>query len=133
MIEQKKNIVIILLSLFSISAFAQQSMPDKQNSEVVTNTEPSFPKGDSELYQYVLYNLNYSEESKKKYIEGEVTISFDVKADSTVSNIFLISGVGYGIDEEVKKIIQKLKFIPAVQNGFSVKMNTMYSFPVKAH
>lgn len=129
----KKNIIIVILSLFSISGFAQETKPDKQNKQVVTDTEPFFPKGDNELYQYVLYNLNYSEESKKKYIEGEVTLSFDVKADSTVSNMVLISGVGYGIDDEVKKLIGKLKFIPGVQNGFPIKMNTMYSFPIKAH
>lgn len=129
----KKNILIVILSLFSILGFAQETKPDKQNKQVVTDTEPSFPKGDNELYQYVLYNLNYSEESKKKYIEGEVTLSFDVKADSSVNNIVLISGVGYGIDDEVKKLIGKLKFIPGVQNGFPIKMNTMYSFPIKAH
>lgn len=129
----KKNIIIVILSVFSVSGFAQETKTDKQNKQVVTDTEPSFPKGDNELYQYVLYNLNYSEESKKKYIEGEVTLSFDVKADSTVSNMVLISGVGYGIDDEVKKLIGKLKFIPGVQNGFPIKMNTMYSFPIKAH
>ncbi|MES2284582.1 MAG: energy transducer TonB [Bacteroidota bacterium] len=129
----KKNIIIVIISLFSISGFAQETKPDKQNKQVVTDTEPSFPKGDNELYQYVLFNLNYSEESKKKYIEGEVTLSFDVKSDSTVINMVLISGVGYGIDDEVKKLVQKLKFIPGVQNGFPIKMNTMYSFPIKAH
>lgn len=129
----KKNILIVIFLLFSVSGFAQETKIDKQNKQVVTDTEPTFPKGDNELFQYVLYNLSYSEESKIKYIEGEVTLSFDVKADSTVSNIILISGVGYGIDDEVKKLVGKLKFLPGVQNGFPIKMNTMYSFPVKAH
>jgi len=129
----KKNIIIVIFSLFSVSGFAQETKTDNQNKQVVTDTEPSFAKGDNELYQYVLYNLTYSEESKIKYIEGEVTLSFDVKADSTVINIKLISGVGYGIDDEVKKLVGKLKFLPGVQNGFPIKMNTMYSFPVKAH
>lgn len=133
MMVNKKIFLVLISSVFSIIAFAQSTIVDKQNSIVVTNTEPSYPKGDNELYMYIMYNVNYSEESKKKYIEGEVTLSFDVKADSTVSNIVLISGVGYGVDDEVKKLIQKSKFIPAVQNGFPVKMNTMYSFPVKAH
>lgn len=106
---------------------------DKQNIKVITNTEPSFPKGDNALYTYVLMNVKYSEESKKKYIQGEVTISFDVKADSTVINAIIISGVGYGVDEEVKRLIQTLKFSPGVQNGTIIKMNTMYTFPIKAH
>lgn len=129
----KKIFLFLTLLLFSVIGFAQQADKDKQNIKVQTNTEPSFPKGDNELYSYVLYNVKYSDESKKKYIEGEVTLSFDVKADSTVTNVLIISGVGYGVDEEVKKLIQTLKFVPGVQNGVPIKMNTMYSFPVKAH
>lgn len=126
----KKQLLFIFLLLFSAMGFSQT---DKQNIKVVTNTEPVYPKGDNALYSYVLYNVNYSEEAKKKYIQGEVTVSFDVKTDSTVTNMLLISGVGHGVDEEVKKIIQALKFSPALQNGTPVKMNTMYTFPVKAH
>lgn len=106
---------------------------DKQNIKVVANAEPTYPKGDNALYTYVYMNLKYSDESIKKYIEGEVTISFDVKSDSTVTNAMIISGVGYGVDEEVKKIILTLKFSPGMQNGMAIKMNTTYTFPVKAH
>lgn len=105
----------------------------QQNSKVLTNAEPSYPKGDNELYTYMYYNLKFTEEAKQKNIEGEVTLSFDVKTDSTTTNILVISGVGYGVDEEVKNIISKLKFSPGIQNGIPVKMNTMYTFPVKAH
>lgn len=125
----KKHILVICLIFLSVIAVGQ----DKQNIKVVTNTEPSFPKGDNALYTYVYMNLKYSEESKKKYIEGEVTLSFDVKSDSTVTNVLIISGVGYGVDEEVKKLIQTLKFSPGYQNGTAIKMNTMYTFPIKAH
>lgn len=129
----KKSFFIVLFFLFSQIGFAQQPTGDKQNKKVLTNTEPSYLKGDSELYTYVLYNIKYADEAKKKYIEGEVTLSFDVKIDSTVTNVLVISGVGYGVDEEVKKIVQTLKFIPGVQNGIPIKMNTMYTFPIKAH
>ena len=126
----KNKLLLLPFLLLSAIGFSQT---DKQNIKVVTNTEPSFPKGDNALYQYVLMNVKYSDEAKKKFIEGEVTISFDVKSDSTITNAVIISGVGYGVDEEVKKLVQSLKFIPAVQNGTVVKMNTMYTFPVKAH
>ncbi|MGZ4118628.1 MAG: energy transducer TonB [Bacteroidia bacterium] len=126
----KKQLLIAIFIIISTFSFSQT---DKQNIKIVTNTEPTFPKGDNELYQYVMMNVKYSEEAKKKYIQGEVTLSFDVRADSVVSNVVIISGVGYGVDEEVKKLVQSLKFAPAVQNGMTVKMNTMYTFPVKAH
>ena len=129
----KKQTILLTFLLFSLIGFSQQPVADKQNIKVVTNAEPSYPKGDNELYTYVLYNVKYSDEAKKKYIEGEVTLSFDVKTDSTVTNALVISGVGYGVDEEVKKLVQTLKFVPGIQNGVPIKMNTMYTFPIKAH
>lgn len=126
----KKLILLLVLIFFSIVGFSQA---DKQNIKVVTNSEPAYPKGDQELYNYVFSNINYSEEAKKKYLEGEVMLSFDVKTDSTVTNVIVISGVGLGVDEEVKRIVQKLKFAPGKQNGIVIKMNTMYTFPIKAH
>jgi TonB family protein len=131
-----KNLKIIFTLFYLMigySVFSQQGKNDSQNMQVITNSEPVYSKGDQALYVEVMNNTKYPEESKKSYVEGEVTLSFDVKPDSSVSNIIVISGVGHGVDEEVKKIIEKLKFSPAVQNGKPVKMNTMYTFPVKAH
>lgn len=116
---------------FALAGFSQTA--DPQNRKVITDSEPAYPKGEQALYTEVMYTINYPEEAKKKFVQGEVTLSFDVKPDSTVANIIIISGVGNGVDEEVKKYIEKLKFAPAVQNGRTVKMNTMYTFPVKAH
>ena len=106
---------------------------DKQNMQVVTSQDAFYPKGEQALYSYVLYNVKYSEESKQKYIEGNVELSFDVMPDSTVSNVKIISDIGYGIGSEVKKLVEKLKFAPAIQMGMRVKMNLIMDFPVKAH
>jgi hypothetical protein len=45
----------------------------------------------------------------------------------------VISGPGYGIDQAVKAYVEKLKFIPAQQNGVLVRMNLIMNFPVRAH
>lgn len=129
------KLLLPLLLLLPVAVIAQEKKPahDPQNMTVNTDREPFFPKGEQALYTHVLYKVKYSEESKKKYIEGEVTLSFDVMTDSTVTNPVVISGVGYGIDEEVKKVVKELKFAPAIQMGMPVKMNVMYTFPVKAH
>lgn len=128
--------ILILVFVYLITAntvYSQQLQKDTQNKEVITNNEPSYPKGDQALYIEVMNNTKYPDQAKKSYIEGEVTLSFDVRPDSIVANIVIISGVGHGVDEEVKKLIEKMKFSPAVQNGKAVKMNTIYTFPVKAH
>lgn len=133
----KKN---LLLSIFAGICYinngqAQNKEPynDKQNMTVVTEQEPFFPKGDIELYKYVLNAVKYSDEAKQKYIEGEVILSFDVLPDSTISNTNVISGLCCGINEEVQRVVKGLKFAPAMQNGIKMRMNVMMNFPVKAH
>lgn len=133
-ISVKRILILVVVYLITANTiYSQQLQKDTQNKEVITNNEPSYPKGDQALYIEVMNNTKYPDEAKKSYIEGEVTLSFDVRPDSIVANIVIISGVGHGVDEEVKKLIEKMKFSPAVQNGKAVKMNTIYTFPVKAH
>ena len=115
------------------SALGQNTpAPDKQNMQVSTQ-DAFYPKGDQALFNYVLYNTKYSEEAKKKYIEGTVSLSFDVMPDSSVANIKIISDQPFGTGEAVKALVSKLKFAPAAQMGVKVRSNMMMDFPVKAH
>jgi len=133
----KKYIVVYIVAFISqfIDAKAQTKEPynDKQNIAVVTEQEPFYPKGDWELYKYVLNEVKYSDEAKQKLIEGEVMLSFDVLPDSTISNTNVSSGVCCVINEEVQRVVKTLKFAPAMQNGIKMRMNVMMNFPVKAH
>ena len=127
----KKILVFSLFTFFAASLFAQSS--DPQNIKVVATQDPAYPKGEPALYNYVLMNIKYSDEAKKKYIEGEVMMSFWVNTDSTVTNPKIISGIGYGIDEEVKRVVEGLKFSPGMMNSKARKMQLIMTFPVKAH
>lgn len=109
-----------------------QDTTDKQNMKVTTQ-DAFYPKGEQQLYNYVMYNVKYSEGAKKMYLSGAVSLSFDVMADSTVSNVKIINDPGYGVGEEVKKLVEKLKFAPAIMMGVKVKSNLIMDFPVKAH
>ena len=131
--------ILMLLSflMFLSSAQAQsvktQTTGENQNMSVNTDREPSFIKGEIALYRLVAEGIEFSEEAKAKAISGEVMLSFDVMPDSTVKNTEVISGPGYGIDQAVKAYVEKLKFIPAQQNGVLVRMNLIMNFPVRAH
>ena len=133
----KKYLLVSTIAFLGqfIDAKAQNKEPynDKQNIAVVTEQEPFYPKGDLELYKYVLNAVKYSDEAKQKFIEGEVMLSFDVLPDSTINNTNVISGVCCGINEEVQRVVKGLKFAPAMQNGIKMRMNVMMNFPVKAH
>lgn len=132
----KYTLFVIFIQLAVCSwqmVFAQSSAsPDKQNMQITTQ-DAFYPKGDQALFTYIMYNVKYSEEAKQKYIEGNVSLSFDVMPDSTVKNVNIISDPGYGVGEGVKKLVEQLKFAPAIQMGMKVKMNLMMDFPVKAH
>jgi protein TonB len=128
----------ILLSLLvfvclSFTSGFSQNYTDKQNMPVNTNQEPFYPKGEKEFYEFVNKNIRFSDEAKKVNLSGDVTVSFDVKADSSIVNFMVITGLGMGVDEELKRVIEKAKFSPAVQNGFKVKMNMMVTLPIKAN
>ena len=137
-----KNILLAFgLQLIVIGLMAQtktdkqatdKSSSDKQNM-AVTSQDAFYPKGDQSLYTYIMMNVKYSEEAKKNYASGDVELSFDVMADSSLTNVKVIHDVGYGIGEEVKKLVEKLKFAPAIMMNVKVRTNVMMDFPVKAH
>ncbi len=131
----KKLFLLLPVMAFSISTASAQerSGSDPQNMKVTTTREPYYAKGEQALYNEVLMGIKYSDEAKKKYLEGEVMMSFDVLADSTVSNVKIISDPGYGVGDEVKNYVLKLKFVPALQMNKPVKMKVMMNFPIKAH
>jgi outer membrane biosynthesis protein TonB len=108
------------------------SVPDKQNMQVTTQ-DAFYPKGEQALYTYIMYNTKYSPESIKNYVTGNVELSFDVMPDSTIKNAKIISDVGYEVGDAVKKLVEQLKFAPAIMMGTKVKSNLIMDFPVKAH
>lgn len=129
-----KKIFSLGFFIFSfLVSFSQNKSSDKQNMTVTTSQEAVYPKGEQALYNFVMMNTKYPEESKKKYVEGTVELSFDVMPDSSIKNVRIITDVGSGVGEEVKKLVEKLKFAPAIMMGVKVKSNLIMDFPVKAH
>jgi len=126
----KKLFVFLTLISFSFLVNAQ-NYSDPQNMKVITSQEAHYPKGDQALFNYVYNNIVYSKEALAAEPSGEVTVSFDVEADSSLTGFLVLSKVGYGIDEEIVRVLKTLKFAPSIQNGFFMKMNLMLSFPIK--
>lgn len=140
--KNKHSIIISALIIFFSpflwreaggEAFAQTTPASGSQNMQVSTQDAFYPKGDQALFTYVLYNTKYSEEAKKKLIEGTVSLSFDVMPDSSVANIKIVSDQPFGTGEAVKALVSKLKFAPATQMGMKVKSNLMMDFPVKAH
>lgn len=130
-------VFLLFVRCFYSTIAAQQNQErwtssDKQNM-TVTQQDAFYPQGEQALYNYVMTHVRYSEEAKKNYLSGTVSLSFDVMPDSSVANVKIINDPGYGVGKEVKNLLEKLKFAPAVMMGVKVKSSLMMDFPVKAH
>lgn len=103
---------------------------DKQNMDVIYTSEAHY-KGDiKEMYKTIYKNLVLSDEAKKAHIRDTIVVSFDVNFDGKVQDIRIIKGVGYGIDEQIVKILSTLPFEPAIANGIPVRQNLMITIPI---
>ena len=115
---------------------AQENQTQNKNYDVnftfKTDQQPFYPAGETALYTYFYYNIKYSEKAITDKVNGDVMVSFYVMPDSTLSELTVLKGVGYGIDEEVVRVLTILKYAPAIVDGQKVKMNVIIDVPVRA-
>jgi TonB family protein len=62
-------------------------------------------------------NPEYSEQARKKKINGTVVVSLTVAVDGTTRDIKVVKGVGYGLDEKAVAAVNRWKFSPALKDG----------------
>lgn len=100
----------------SRAQFAQTA--DKVFSKV--EVEASFPGGDAAWKEYLLKNLRANVPVKKKAPAGiyKVVVRFIVSVDGSLTDIEAETDFGYGMEDEVIRIIKKgPQWIPAMING----------------
>ena len=135
MMMNKRIVVSSITFVFLLSGqlvSAQGSNEFDVNFDVNTNREAQYHEGDQKLYEHMFYNLKYSDEAREAKVIGQVMVSFKVQPDGSLTDMYVVSGVGHGIDEEVVKVLKGLKFLPAIQNGHKIATTLMMSFPISA-
>jgi len=100
---------------------ATDSIPAKDTSAVKhVEKEAYFPGGDKAWMQFISENVSSKVPIKKKAPAGTYTviIQFIVRADGSVSDIEPLTNFGYGMEEEVIRVIKKSpQWVPAVRDG----------------
>jgi len=124
-------LIILLFTTVSRAQDNNQTSNDPQNMEVVTSREAHYPSGNEALFKYLLDNIKYPNEPKGEVVTGDVMVSFYVESDSSLSEFIILSDVGYGIGDEVVKVLKELKYTPSIQNGILLRMNTMLTVPIR--
>lgn len=63
---------------------------------------------------------DYTEEGRRRAIEGDVVLEIVVRADGSVGNVKLVQGLGAGLDQRAVDAVRQWKFSPARRYGTPV-------------
>ncbi|RZM01980.1 MAG: hypothetical protein EOO88_57455 [Pedobacter sp.] len=121
-----KKLAVFLLFLFIVHlGFAQNTITDDMGNVVFSKVEieASFPDGADGWRKYLVKNLKADVPIKNDAPLGEyqVIVRFIVSRDGSISDVVSETNYGYGMEEEVVRIIKKGPFwTPAMQAGKAV-------------
>ncbi len=123
---------------YSLNAVTPQTVKisgENTGEDVVYNfisleNPPQYNGGLQKFYTFINENIKYPEEAVKNKIQGNVLLSFVVEKDGKLSNINVDRKVGYGTDEEAKRVVSlSEKWKPGLINGKAVRVK--YNIPIK--
>ena len=122
---------IILLVICNI-CFAQNEVTNKKQLDTLANNKTKVEKnnngGLSKFYKYI--SDNFRTPNVSNFPGGKVIVQFTVKADGTVGDIKILKNIGYGVGEQIEKILKNSpKWSPAVKDGIPV--DSTFTLPVK--
>lgn len=74
----------------------------------------------------------YSPLAKTDKISGNVLVNLVVDQNGIPTNVRIVRGIGYGLDEEAVEAVRKYRFKPAMENGqpVPVELNLMVNFQI---
>lgn len=82
--------------------------------------QPEYPGGPKALTAFVYKNLKYPKLALEANIEGTVLIEYDINNKGKVIETRLLQGLGYGCDEEARRVVMLLKFDVPQNRGLRV-------------
>lgn len=74
---------------------------------------PEYPGGKKALNAFIKSELKYPKVAIENNIEGKVYLVFEINNDGSVSKVQIRKGIGFGCDEEAKRLVSLLRFSPA--------------------
>ena len=112
------------------TAISQEKPSADKNVYTVVEVMPSFPGGQAAMINYLVQNIKYPEEAKKKGVMGTVFITFIVETDGSVSNVKVLRGIGSGCDEEGVRVVSAMpNWTPGKEKDVPVRCQ--FNLPIK--
>lgn len=95
-----------------------ETAPAVSGPYIVVEKMPEFAGGQAALLRYLQKNLRYPATALAAQAEGRVFLSFVVQADGTIADVTILKGLGYGLDEEARRVVRQM---PAWTPGYQSK------------
>ena len=104
--------------------------PSVDNTEHITVQIMPQPVGGVEAWaKFLNRNLRFPPAAQEAGISGRVIVSFVIEKDGHLTDITIVKGAGYGMDEEAMRVLKLAKpWKPGIQNGNPVRVR--YSIPM---
>jgi TonB family protein len=94
---------------------------------------PTYAGGQKALNEFISSNLKYPEEALKNKIEGTVSVEYDVNVFGVVTSTKVKHGIGYGCDEEAKRVVSLLKYPKKKYQGMHVVFHMKINIHFRIH
>lgn len=112
--------------------------PNRTVVEPASNSPVSYadlmPQRPGDYYDVLKRNLHYPEAAKEANISGQVVVNFIIDEKGEVESLKIISGIGYGCDEEAIRVLKIMsKWKPGMMNGRPVKVTFNQTIGFKLH
>jgi protein TonB len=96
---------------------------------VAVEKMPEFAGGQAALLRYLQKNLRYPGSALAAGVGGRVFMSFVVGADGSISEVTILKGLGYGLDEEAQRVVRQMPaWVPGYQSKHAVPVR--FTLPI---
>ncbi|WP_379087539.1 TonB family protein [Pedobacter sp. UC225_65] len=119
----------LAITITGIAPKEEVAIEKPTSNFVAVSAPPVFPGGTQKLNQFLDKKIKYPIAALDNDIQGTVTVNFIVEKDGSLSNLKTDRKLGFGLDEEAIRVLKLSKWLPAVQDGKTVRVN--YSIPIK--
>jgi len=103
----KGGLIWLLCMLGYQNALKAQNTITQDSIYTIVEQMPEPQEGYVKFYKYLHENTYYTQSAIDKKIEGYVFIQFVVNPEGKLTNLKIVKGLGYGLDEEVIRVFEE--------------------------
>ena len=133
--KHKFYIFFLFIGISSLSFGQVPTKIDSAENNILEIAEqfPTFPGGESALYQFLSQNFKYPEIARQKGLQGRFIVEFAVRKTGKITDVKIVKGaIGGGCEEEVLRVFKNMpNWIPGKQKGETVNVRFRMPFVLK--